>query len=88
MAASSAIPRRGEPTGTLRESASALVSKHLPPLGPEDYVQGLKRALRMANGFGITSLIEASARERNLEAYAALASSGELDRPRARIADR
>jgi predicted amidohydrolase YtcJ len=71
-------PKTGEPTGTLRESASALVSKHLPPLGPEDYVEGLKRALRMANGFGITSLIEASARDRTLEAYAALARSGEL----------
>ena len=54
-------PRTGEPTGTLRESAAALVSKHLPELDPEDYAQGLKRALRMANGFGITSLIEASA---------------------------
>jgi len=71
-------PKTGEPTGTLRESASALVSKHLPPLGPEDYAEGLKRALRMANGFGITSLIEASARDRTLEAYAALARSGEL----------
>ena len=71
-------PKTGEPTGTLRESASALVSKHLPPLGPEDYLEGLKRALRLANGFGITSLIEASARDRYLEAYAALARSGEL----------
>ena len=35
-------------------------------------------ALRLANGFGITSLIEASAGERFLEAYAALARSGEL----------
>jgi predicted amidohydrolase YtcJ len=71
-------PKTGEPTGTLRESASALVSKHLPPLGPEDYVAGLKRALRMANEFGITSLIEASADERDLKAYATLARSGEL----------
>jgi hypothetical protein len=71
-------PKTGEPTGTLRESASALVSKHLPPLGPEDYVAGLKRALRMANEFGITSLIEASADERYVKAYAALARSGEL----------
>ncbi len=71
-------PKTGEPSGTLRESASALVSKHLPPLGAEDYAEGLKRALRMANGFGITSLIEASAREHTLEAYAALQKSGEL----------
>jgi hypothetical protein len=71
-------PKTGEPTGTLRESASALVSKHLPLLGPEDYIEGLKRALRLANSFGITSLIEASARDRYLETYAALARSGEL----------
>jgi predicted amidohydrolase YtcJ len=68
----------GEPSGTLRESAAGLVSKHLPPLELEDYVTGLKRALRMANEFGITSLIEASAGERYLEAYAALARAGEL----------
>ncbi len=70
--------KTGEPTGTLRESASALVAKHLPPLGSEDYAAGLKRALAMANGFGITSLIEASARESTLEAYADLARTGEL----------
>jgi predicted amidohydrolase YtcJ len=71
-------PKTGEPTGTLRESATALVEKHLPPLAPEEPVEGLKRALRMANGFGITSLIEADANEPYLEAYAALARSGEL----------
>ncbi len=71
-------PKTGDPSGTLRESASALVSKHLPPLGADDYVEGLKRALRMANGFGITSLIEASAGEHTLEAYATLARTGEL----------
>ena len=71
-------PKTGEPTGTLRESASALVSKHLPPLRSEDYAEGLKRALRIANEFGITSLIEASASEAYLAAYAALARSREL----------
>jgi predicted amidohydrolase YtcJ len=71
-------PKTGEPTGTLRESATALVERHLPPLGPEEHAEGLERALRMANGFGITSLIEADANEPYLEAYAALARSGEL----------
>jgi hypothetical protein len=74
----------GEPSGTLRESAAGLVAKHLPPIGLEDYADGLRRALAMANGFGITSLIEASARENALEAYAALARSSELT-VRARI---
>ncbi|HEY7818917.1 MAG TPA: amidohydrolase, partial [Vicinamibacteria bacterium] len=71
-------PRTGEPTGTLRESATALVSKHLPELAPEDYSEGLKRALRIANGFGITSLIEADAGALALEAYAAVKRAGEL----------
>jgi predicted amidohydrolase YtcJ len=71
-------PKTGEPSGTLRESAAGLVSKHLPPLELEDYLAGLKRALRMANELGITSLIEASAGERYLEVYGALARSHEL----------
>jgi hypothetical protein len=68
----------GEPRGTLRESAMGLVSRHLPPLDPGDYVEGLKRALAMANGFGITSLVEASASEPVLEAYRTLSEAGEL----------
>jgi predicted amidohydrolase YtcJ len=72
-------PKTGEPTGTLRESASALVSKHLPRIGAEEYVEGLRRSLRMANEFGITSFIEADANARSVEeAYVALARSGEL----------
>jgi predicted amidohydrolase YtcJ len=62
----------------LRESASGLVEKHIPELGPEDYRKGLEAGLAMAGRFGITSIIEASARERIMEAYAALDRSGEL----------
>jgi hypothetical protein len=69
---------RGEPSGTLRESAMALVSRVLPEYTAEDYVAGLRRGLAMANRFGITSLHEASADERILEAYATLERAGEL----------
>jgi predicted amidohydrolase YtcJ len=71
-------PKTGEPTGTLRESAAGLVEKLIPELGPEDYVQGLKAGLELANRLGIASIIEASASPKILDAYAALDRSGEL----------
>jgi predicted amidohydrolase YtcJ len=71
-------PRTGEPTGTLRESAADLVDKHIPELAPDDYIRGLRAGLEMARRFGITSIIEADARERILDAYAALDRSGEM----------
>ena len=71
-------PRTGEPTGTFRESAAGLVEKHVPRLGPEDYVRGLKAGLALANRFGIASIIEARAHEDIMEAYAALDRTGEL----------
>lgn len=70
--------KTGEPSGTLREMATDLVSKHLPELTAEDYLQGARRGLEMANRFGITSLIEASATDKILEAYAELDRRGEL----------
>jgi len=71
-------PKTGEPSGTLREMATDLVSKHLPELTSEDYLQGARRGLEMANRFGITSLMEASATGKILEAYAELDRRGEL----------
>ena len=71
-------PGTGEPTGTLRESAAALVEKHVPELGPEDYIRGLKAGLALANRYGIASIIEARADADILEAYAALDRAGEL----------
>jgi predicted amidohydrolase YtcJ len=71
-------PETGEPTGTLRESAAGLVESHVPELGPEDYIKGLKAGLELANRFGIVSIIEANAGPKILDAYAALDRSGEL----------
>lgn len=71
-------PKTGEPTGTLRESAAGLVEKLVPELDLEDYIKGLRAGLRLANRFGIASIIEASAGEKILDAYAALDRSGEL----------
>jgi len=65
-------PESGEPTGTLREAATRLVSRHLPPYDLDDHVAGLRRAQQLANSFGITSVIEANADPQPLDAYAAL----------------
>jgi len=71
-------PVTGEPTGTLREAAVDLVARYLPTYTPEDYLIGLRRALAMANRFGITSLQDADVNELLLNAYAALDRRGEL----------
>ena len=71
-------PKTGEPTGTLRESASRLVINKIPPYTHEENVRGLRRGLEMANRLGITSIQEASVAEHHLEAYAELDRAGEL----------
>jgi predicted amidohydrolase YtcJ len=71
-------PRNGEPTGTLREDASGLVGKFLPKYAKPERLEGLRRALKMANRFGITSLQDASVDEDELEIYAELDRRGEL----------
>jgi predicted amidohydrolase YtcJ len=71
-------PATGEASGTLRETAADLVGKLLPARSAKDYVDGLREALRRANAFGLTSLVEASASEEDLDAYAALEAEGKL----------
>ena len=68
----------GVPTGTLRESAMALVEQHLPETTDAQRRQGLRRALAMAHGFGITSVQEANATPEILAAYVDLAEQGAL----------
>jgi predicted amidohydrolase YtcJ len=68
----------GDPSGTLRESASRLITRHVPEPTAEQYADGLRRGLEMANRFGITSLIEARAEDPILAAYRAAESGGWL----------
>jgi len=70
--------RSGEPSGTLRERAADLVSRLLPPRTQEEWRTGLRRAMQLANSYGITALHEAAASPAMLEAYAALDSAGDL----------
>jgi len=71
-------PATGEPSGTLREAAVDLVSRYLPKRRPEELMAGLRRALDMAAGFGITAMQEASAGPDDVAAYDTLARRGEL----------
>ncbi len=68
----------GAPTGTLREAAMALVERELPATTAAEREVGLRRALAMAHGFGVTALHEANATPEVLAAYVALAQRGEL----------
>ncbi|MCB1693785.1 MAG: amidohydrolase [Pseudomonadales bacterium] len=68
----------GNPSGTLRESAQDLARDLVPPTTPEAFADGLRRALAMANSFGITSIDEAWAGQNELDAYRTLLNSGEL----------
>lgn len=68
----------GEPSGTLREDAVELVARHLPKYTAREREDGLRKGLGVANGFGLTSLQEASALEGDLAAYAALDAMGAL----------
>ncbi|HVS13321.1 MAG TPA: amidohydrolase [Thermoanaerobaculia bacterium] len=68
----------GEPSGTLRETAMAMVGRHAPPITAEQMTDGLRRGLEMASRYGITSLVEASASDAIADAYRTLAAAGEL----------
>jgi hypothetical protein len=69
---------RGEPTGTLRESAMGLVSSLIPPPSSEQRRAALKRALGLMHEAGITAFMEAAARRDFLETYRDLDRAGEM----------
>jgi predicted amidohydrolase YtcJ len=71
-------PGTSEPSGTLREAAMGVVSRLIPEPTAEEYLEGLRSGLALANRFGITSIIEASADGPILDAYAAFDRDGEL----------
>ncbi len=68
----------GEPTGTLRESAVDLAVAAAPPVSRQEYADGLRAGLRLANSLGITSIFEANATPGVLQAYQDLDQSDEL----------
>lgn len=73
-------PVTGQPTGTLRESAAGLVSDLIPPPSFELMYNGLIEFQKMAGGFGITGVHEASIDAGSIEpeVYRKLEAEGRL----------
>jgi predicted amidohydrolase YtcJ len=72
-------PQTGEATGTLRESATALIYDHVPEASDEQLLRGARWAVARLHRAGVTSVVDAAVGEAHLRAYAALADAGELD---------
>jgi len=68
----------GEPSGTLRETAMALLEAVLPETTAEERLEGALAGLRMANAYGITSLIDAAVGAEELSTWRALEADGRL----------
>jgi predicted amidohydrolase YtcJ len=69
-------PQTGEPIGALQEGAMDLVE--LPPLTREQLDAGLRYALELLNGYGITAFQAAGVDTQQLEVYRDLDDRGEL----------
>jgi len=71
-------PRTGEPSGTLREGATDLVSRLLPDRTEAERETALRLGLRLANQYGITSLYDASVDTTDLLTYQAIIAEDSL----------
>jgi predicted amidohydrolase YtcJ len=71
-------PQTGELIGSLQEGAMSLVTSHIPPTSLDDRIAGIRYAMKMLHGYGITSIQDASVDQESLEAYTALDKRNEL----------
>lgn len=71
-------PATGEPTGILKESASGLVWRHVPPATRDENVQALVRGQAEANSLGLTCVHDCEGADA-LRAFQALRAAGRLD---------
>lgn len=71
-------PNTGEPSGTLREDAMYPVYKVVPERTDAEREAGLQRAQQRANGFGITTIFNASTDAAGLRAYSTADRQGTL----------
>jgi predicted amidohydrolase YtcJ len=71
-------PRTGEPTGTLKQAATTLVSERIPKLTKADRALALRAAMAEALRLGITSVQSAGGTADDLEAYADARQAGDL----------
>ena len=66
------LNERGEPSGTLKEGAQALVKRHVPPATREQKLEALRQGMKMAARLGITSFQNASGNDDEAGLYDAL----------------
>jgi hypothetical protein len=71
-------PKTGEAVGSLQEGAGSLVAEKAPPDTDATRDAGLRYAIKMLNGFGITGIQDASVNEDDLKTYRRLDDAGEL----------
>ena len=74
-------PRTGDTIGSLQEEADQLIEAKMPPESDAERDAGLRYAIKMLNGFGITGIQDASESlvdENDLKTYHRLDKSGEL----------
>jgi hypothetical protein len=71
-------PKTGEPSGSLQEGASSLVSSKSPPNTDQVRDDGLRYAVKMLNGYGITGIQDANVDEEDLKTYRRLDEAGDL----------
>jgi len=71
-------PKTGEPVGSLQEGAGSLVTSKAPPDTDAIRDAGLRYAVKMLNGYGITGIQDASVNEEDLKTYHRLDEAGEL----------
>jgi predicted amidohydrolase YtcJ len=71
-------PKTGAAVGSLQEGAASLVDSKMPPVTDAKREAGLRYAIKMLNGFGITGVQDASVNEQELKAYRKLDQAGEL----------
>lgn len=72
-------PDTGEPSGTLRETAAALVTRRVPAPTPAQWALAGRLAVETLHRVGVTSVLDARVDEAILAAYRTLSDRGELD---------
>jgi predicted amidohydrolase YtcJ len=71
-------PKTGAAIGSLQEGAAELVESIVPPATAAQRQSGLRYAIKLLNGFGVTAIQDAAVYEDDLKAYRALDSEGAL----------
>jgi predicted amidohydrolase YtcJ len=71
-------PKTGEPTGTLKEGATALIDKVVPKPAHDRKKAALEQGMRLANSLGVTSIQNCGGGQDELDLYAELQREGRL----------